>query len=101
MELWLAAVLFFVCVGGVVTAGMRYRKSKKLRFIVLIVVAALLALALLTYSGMTLILVGGDRDAPVAAAIETAVPTPLIATEEPTVTASVVVYDTAKQEIIR
>jgi hypothetical protein len=92
MELWLAVVLFFVSAFGTITAGMRYRKSKKRKFIVLMVVAALLALALLAYSGLTLILVGGDRDAPVAVVTETAAPTPLMtpAAPVPTVTSPIV-----------
>lgn len=63
MELWAAAVLIIVCVGVAVAAGMRYRKSRKTGFIVLTVVVSLLALALLAYSVLTLILVGGVMDA--------------------------------------
>lgn len=66
MELWAAAVLFIVCAVVAAAAGTRYRKSRKTGFVVLTVAASLLALALLAYSGLTLILIGGVMDMPAA-----------------------------------
>ena len=77
MELWAAAVLFIACVWAAVIFIKLHNKRKKAHFILLAVFASLLALVLLAYSFLTLILIGGIRDAP---------PEPAIATEAPAAT---------------
>lgn len=74
MQLWTAAVLFIVCAGAAVIFIKFYGKNKKKRFIVLTVIVSLLVLAMLTYSGLTFILIGGVSDAPPESAIVTDVP---------------------------
>ena len=59
MQLWAAAILFIICFGAVVIFKLLYDKNKKVRFIVMTLIAALLALALLVYSGLTVILIVG------------------------------------------
>lgn len=61
MELWLTVILFIVCTGAVVAAGVNYRKSRKVGFAIIAVVASLLAVAALVYTGLTMILINGIR----------------------------------------
>ena len=61
MQLWEAAVLFIICAGAAVVFIKLYAKSKKARFIVLTAIVSLLALAMLAYSTLTLILIGGIK----------------------------------------
>ena len=61
MELWLAALLLIVCMGGAVVFTKQYCKSQKRYFLLLSVVAAILSLALIVYAGLTFTLLGGTR----------------------------------------
>ena len=69
MQLWVAAVFFIVCVSAAAISIKLYGKSKKARFIVLMVIVSLFAVALLAYAGLTIILLGGVHDTPSSAAI--------------------------------
>ena len=59
MQLWVAVVLFITSVVVAVLFIKLYGKSKKARYVVLTVIVFLLAFALLIYSCLTLILLGG------------------------------------------
>ena len=61
MQLWAAAALLIVFAGAAVVFIILYGKSKEARFIVLTVIVSLLALAMLAYSALTLILIGGIK----------------------------------------
>lgn len=62
MELWVSAILFAVCASGAVVSIKFYGKSRKKYFLFLTAAVSVLGLALLIYSCLTFVLLGGVKN---------------------------------------
>jgi len=59
MPLWLAVLLLVICVGAAVFFAMSFRKNKRVHFIIVTIMAAVIGLLLLIYLELALILLMG------------------------------------------
>ena len=59
MPLWLAALLFAACAGGIVFCSVMFYRTTKARYMIFTVLMALVVAAMFVYAGLALLLLGG------------------------------------------